>query len=641
MDRRAFFKTAALGFSILGRGAFPLDLLAARQTKPGNYLGRFSTPAKIKDLPAAEQAQFDEFWHVTVEAFTQQAILGNPWDKAAMSHTRYYYDPTSTERVAEGSPILISWGAFPNRLNQFFGEASALPENPYRLGRKAVWELADSGSFTDNAQKKHPFPQVPRKFCPQADWKGPLQEMGPFGPRGWQDEYCEWSVTRNSNGKIKRVDFTCENPEYWYSLWRIDPRRVAELIQEILNFGLPEGSPDAVKVTVEDLQLRDPITGKAVIDPFTGRPAYNPLNRWNTGTESIRGGAKATGGAIHLTCTANTLQTELVNLAAVATILRKDGNQDAHALGCCSQDTVPYRNSDPHIAQLINQTVAFGPTGTLVTIADPVGLYLQMPSFAGYSLPDDPKLPKGASVQDCWHIVRGRESLADPITGQVFPGNFILHAVFQIPHSWIKAGVSFTVGDITVKRDGVATPIQFGAQIVETISMGLFAWHMQAAAQQPPQACVSDAREPRPQALYLMYEDLWNACHATPVKNPTSTPMTLASNAVILPTPMQRGTSGISMVLVCHGIVLGGRGELPIVKVTGADVTINVTKMSEITYAAPGHSFIDKFQLLHLKVDVPRTARLGLKDIQVANFGQTPGDPAAALLYITADKAGG
>ncbi|HEV2992269.1 MAG TPA: hypothetical protein VG759_27805, partial [Candidatus Angelobacter sp.] len=352
MNRRAFLKSAALGISLLRGRVFPFNLVAAGQTV-AKRLNRFSTPAGIKDLQGQEQTRLDELWHVTVEAFTQQAILGNPWDKTGMSHTRNYYDPTRASAAAEGAPTLISWRGFPNRLNQFFGQANQLPQNPYRLSQNSVWELADSGFYTDNAGKRHPFPKVPKKFCPEADWNGTLQAMGPFGPRGWQDEYCEWSVTRNTERKITRVDFVCENPEYWYSLWRINPRRVAELYQEVLNFGLPERSRNAVTVTVEDLELLDPDSGTPVIDPFTGRPVYNPLNKWNTGTESIRGSDHSSGGAVHLTCTANTLQTELVNLAAVATILREGGNQDAHALGCCSQDTVPYRNSDPHIAQII------------------------------------------------------------------------------------------------------------------------------------------------------------------------------------------------------------------------------------------------------------------------------------------------
>jgi hypothetical protein len=88
----------------------------------------------------------------------------------------------------------------------------------------------------------------------------------------------------------------------------VNPERVAELYQEILNFGLPPRSPEAVRVASADLELRDPITGKPVIDPSTGAAAYNPLNKWNRGTVSVRGGANASGGAVHLTSTPNPQQ---------------------------------------------------------------------------------------------------------------------------------------------------------------------------------------------------------------------------------------------------------------------------------------------------------------------------------------------
>lgn len=359
MNRRTFLKSVGSGG--LSR-VLPTGLIYspafAQQTAPNRIVKRFSTPAKIRDLPGTGQSQFDDLWHMHLEAFTQQAICGDPWSKAGMSHELYYYNPTSTLIAGAVQLAMISWIAFPNRLNQYFGTATALPFNPYKLPQNSVWELADHGFYSDEAGRRHAFPEVPQNTCPQADWQGPRRRFGPYGPRGWQDEYCEWSVTRNAQGKIARVDFVCENPEYWHVLWRVNPERAAQLYQDILNFGLPSGSTDAVRVAKADLELSDPVTGKPVIDPSTGASVYNPLNKWNRGTLSIRGRANATGGAIHLTSTPNTLQTELVNAAAVATILRDVGNEDAQRLGCCSQNTQLYRNSDFHIGQIVNQIVA-------------------------------------------------------------------------------------------------------------------------------------------------------------------------------------------------------------------------------------------------------------------------------------------
>ena len=101
------------------------------------------------------------------------------------------------------------------------------------------------------------------------DGSGEQIPYGPYGPRGWQDEYCEWSVLRNDRGQIVRIDFACENPEYWYALWRIDPQRVLELYRETL---------DQPRIALEDLQLT--YNGLVVIDRFTRLPAYNPLNKY-------------------------------------------------------------------------------------------------------------------------------------------------------------------------------------------------------------------------------------------------------------------------------------------------------------------------------------------------------------------------
>jgi hypothetical protein len=546
MNRRTFLKSVGSG----GLSRFvPASLISgtafAQQTAPSRLVKQFSTPAKIQDLSGAGQSRFDDLWHWHLKAFTQQAICGDPWSKAGMSHEFYYYDPTSTLIAGAVQLAMISWIAFPNRLNQYFGTATALPFNPYMLPQNNVWELADNGFYSDEAGRRRTFPEVPINTCPQADWKGPLQHFGPYGPRGWQDEYCEWSVTRNAQGKIARVDFVCENPEYWHVLWRVNPDRVAQLYQDILNFGLPSGSADAVRVAKADLELLDPANGEPVIDPSTGSPAYNPQNKWNRGTLSIRGGANATGGAIHLTSSPNTLQTELANAAAVATILRDVGNQDAQRLGCCSRNTQPYRNSDFHIGQIVNQIVGSG-DGHRVTVADPVGLYIQEPDFSVYALPDDPKLPKGATVADCWHIVRGTETLNDPISGQQFPGNFILHAAFQIPQAWIDAGVSFTVGDITIRHNGVATPIRYGAQIAETFEIGLFAWSIRANARQIPQACVADLKPPRAEPIQLLYRELWDAYFATPIDDASPIPTNLTANSLVLPVEVSQGAPPVS-----------------------------------------------------------------------------------------------
>ncbi|CDG82443.1 hypothetical protein [Janthinobacterium agaricidamnosum] len=607
----------------------------------------FSTPAFIEDLTGAAQTQLNSEWNRHVSAFTEQAITGVPWNTGTVDgagnftpspRQSYYFNAASTDIPGSSASLAVAWDAFPNRLTVYCG-SSTPSTNPYNLSLAQLWELADTGYYIDQNNAQASFPHIPVNLCPSPDWNGALQPYGPYGPRGWQDEYCEWSVTRNAAGKISRVDFVCENPEYWYTLWRVSPDRVAQLYQDTLNAGLPPGSPNAITVNVADLYLTDPLSGAPVTDPFTGNPAYNPLNKWNRGPLSSRG-SNASGGAIHLTATPNTLQTEM-GLAGAATVQRTVGNVDPQALICCSQYGQANRNSDPHIGLSVNQVVG-GPPARLVSLANPVGLYIQQPDFSNYALPADPNLPAGAKVEDCWHIVRGGAQLTDPVTGQPFPGNFILHAAFQIPAAWIAAGVNFTIGDITLKTGGVATPLNWGAQITGTFQVGLFARGLPAADPSTLRCLVNldnpagDGLPPaQAQPVQLMYQSVWNALYATQVPNVVRFPMNLASNSVIVPLAVRQGQRGIKAVLICATAVTGPGNVAPAVTAPGAEIAIAVAPgLQTVTYAAPGNSYPSPFQLLTLSIDIGANVAPGLYGLQVSNPGSGMPPDVAGPAYL-------
>src|SRR4029077_1572190 len=168
-------------------------------------------------------------------------------------------------------------------------------------------------------------------------------------------------------------------------------------------------------------------------DPFTGRPAYNPLNNFNRGPEA----SPTFGGAIHLTATPNTLQTEL-GLAAGATVQRQPGagsgndNSNTDWLICCSQYGQPPRNSDSHIGQEVNLVCS---NRFKVTLANPPGLYLQTPVWppeAWVRFP--PAAPAGAKLEDYFRIVRGADQSPGP-DDRLMASNFYLHCVLEVPRS--------------------------------------------------------------------------------------------------------------------------------------------------------------------------------------------------------------
>jgi hypothetical protein len=584
-------------------------------------LDAFHPPANQQDLPTAElQEQFDWLWSTNVDGFVRQGIVGNPWNATYQSNQTSYYNELDTDLPPSAAAVAILWSAFPNRITEYFGDASSTP-NPYGFDTAQLRQLADTAELNGKS-----FPQIPQIRCPELDWSGQLQDFGPFGPRGWQDEYCEWSVTRDQNGSIVRVDFTAENPEYWYTLWRVDPETAAAIYQETLNFDAPPERQ--IEVTVEDLQLVDPSTGQPVIDPSTGRPAYNPFNKWNSGPVSLRGAAGASGGAMHLTSTPNTVQTEIA-LGAGASVLRQSGNGDPQALICCGLFGQNFRHSDPHIGQIDNIVVS---QGNQIALTDPIALYMQMPDLSGYALPDDPNLPPGAQPSDCWHVVRGAETVVDPVTGQDYPGNMLLHGVFQLPLSWIEAGVSFTVGDITINGE----PIAWGAQITETLGMGTFARPIAAATpSQQPCAGTPDVALAAPEQC--MHEALWDGYYNTDVPNPVGHPMSAASNTVIVAPIVGQGESA-RLVMTCGSVTLGPNGEPPSVVFPPGDVKAEVEGVVDVTYAVPGNSYPSDSQALVLAVEVAAHAQTGLRSVQVTNFGQHPGEPAPAFLNVVAQS---
>lgn len=594
-------------------------------------LQRFTTPACNNDFPEdpALYAQLAAAWSQNVEGFTQQAIAGNPWNETFAAAQTGYYDPLSTPIPAGRFAVDVAWIAFPNRLIQYLGQQQS-PVNPYNLPQSNLYQLADSGELA-------PY-NIPQVRCPQAQWSGALEPYGPYGPRGWLDEYCEFSVVRNAAGKITRIDFTCENPEYFQTLWRISPQKVADVFSDALSRGAP--ADQQVTVTVADLQLTDPQTGAPVIDPQTGLPGYNPLNKWNSGTTTVRSGPASgfRGGAMHLTATPNTLQTEL-GLGAGATVQRASGNTDPQALICCGQYGQNYRNSDPHIGQTINLAVS---KGLNISLADPPGLYIQMPSFAQYQLPADPKLPAGAKVEDCWQIIRGFRELIDPISKGPFPGSFILHAAFQLPQAWIDAGVSFTVGDILI----AGQPIQYGSQVQATLEIALFGRPIPPGAATPQLPCVGSPTTTLAQPLQIMFVDLWNAYYNTTVVTPMNVNMVLASNSSIIPPSLPPGASDVALALTCAmpTSTVPPPGQWPSVVFTGTNgqpdptITASVTAYATgINYAVPGNTYPSASQLLTLSVSVAATAAPGVRGVVIVPYGQTfgsSGAPAPAFLVV-------
>jgi len=554
---------------------------------------QFLTPANQQDFAndPKRQAALNSQWNTNLNGFTQQAITRDPWNLTNASGITNYINPAVTPLPGNTQIQPIEWNAFPGRISYYFPQLS--PDN--------VLSLADTGYQLDGTTS---FPDITKNPCNGLPAKPKL--YGPYGPRGWQDEYCEWAVTRNSSGQITRVDFTCENPEYWNSVWMIDPERVLELYRSTLN---------KKQIQLEDLYLKDQ-SGQPVIDPSTGRPAYNPLNKWNCGTVSDSNA----GGAMHLTATPNTLQTEIGEAAGATS--QRTRNKDANALICCDQTGQPHRNSDPNIGASVNELVA---ANFAVTLANPPGLYIQLPSFSTYTTPD------GTDASTFWTIVRGQETLT--VDGNVLPGNFILHAVFEVP-----ASKGYTVSDIKIN----GAPIQWAGQITQTFSMQIVA----AAFPQPAPAVQDCCKNTPPESTYaqplqLLYQDIFTAMASITVPNPVQEPMALISNSTLIAPLAEQGAANLQMVLLGATVQAdpNNAASWPAVTFDNNDITATITSVSNITYATPGNSYPAPATVLFITVNVNANAQTGLRNVYITNVGQSQQPPMPAALNVVSPGA--
>ncbi|HEX4610705.1 MAG TPA: hypothetical protein VH092_21120 [Urbifossiella sp.] len=278
--------------------------------------------------------------------------------------------------------------------------------NPVTHGRPDPDLPAAAGDITWNGFPKRfsaTGPGHPTRF---AD----AEPAGTAGRNRPQDEYLEWHVTRNGAGQIVSVQFTCEGYDYYEFLARNAPATLLGLYRTFISPAVQPG------------------------DLMSGG-GYDVTNVWNTER-----------GAMHLTHPANNLFAE-VFLAASATVRRQQHGAEltqSIPLIRCAQYGDDARNSDPNIGAAVN---GLAREGRMVTLANPVGLY--MASFDGSGLTLD-----GQPAGGFFKVVRG-----------AFPR--ALRAVYELPPDLAAAGK--TVSDVTAGGQ----PVAFGGQLAQRVTMHL------------------------------------------------------------------------------------------------------------------------------------------------------------------------
>ena len=326
-----------------------------------------------------------------------------------------HFDPPASNNDFAGNPALAAkWSA---KMSKYFDDGVVRATNAL-AGSGGTCQFYNPVTHGLTGPDQAPQSEItwngfPRQFLGHGPGALPnfaLAEppVAPGQPRV-QDEYLEWHVTKNAAGKITSIQFTCEGFDYYDFLGKEAPDVLFSLYTKFVSM--------SVKKT----------------DLFTGG-VYNHLNRWNT-----------RDGAMHLTQPANNLKAE-VFLAADATVRRKNSAgvevTSADTLADCAQFGLSTRNSDPAIGAGVN---GLARQGRMITLANPVGLYIDHINDTSFRLPD------GSPTTGWFQIVRGT-------------AGHTLRAVFAPP-----AGSTFTVSDVKIG----GTPVKFGGQIAQNITMKL------------------------------------------------------------------------------------------------------------------------------------------------------------------------
>jgi hypothetical protein len=225
----------------------------------------FNPPGFVDDLDAAGR----QAWHDKISEFMDAAARGNP-QFSFNSPRPQFFNPAKVPIGPDAATEDVKWTAFPRIVSLQQGTDVQR------------WTKADSS-------------------------------------RDVQDEYCEWSVTRQGN-KITRITFTCEGPEYWDMLGERNPQKVLELYRTHIDPNIQQS------------------------ELFSAGGQYIRRNPRNN---------SSTRGAMHLVQTDNTLGAE-IEIAGAATIVRLKPNgsvmTDQRELIECGDYGAKERNSDPRRA---------------------------------------------------------------------------------------------------------------------------------------------------------------------------------------------------------------------------------------------------------------------------------------------------
>jgi len=316
-----------------------------------------------------------------------------------------YDTPASLRDVPEGSSFYDKWHNFVNGA----GGVSAAPPVPPWIDPVRV----DPDVVTVRTLSWIGFPRKTLTVDRRDDRAQGFADAEDSGATGdWrpkQKEYFEWHTTRDEAGKVTKVAFSTETPQYFERLAEVDKERVLELYREHVD----------PNVQWDELVNAD--------------GTYDRHNRWTT-----------TDGIMHYVNNINELN-QAIGLAqngANATVVNLADRNLAPDRDNFEFPVIDFNAADDYI---IREVAALCRSGFDVTVHEPVGLYIDGWDDSGWTKPD------GSPVGDYWRITRGR------------PGA-VLRLEYKVPSE-----EGFVVGDILIG----GRPVLHGGQLAEHMTSSL------------------------------------------------------------------------------------------------------------------------------------------------------------------------
>ena len=304
-----------------------------------------------------------------------------------------------------------------------------------------------------------------------------LQYMDLSGPgvgiRPWQEEYIEWRVVRADNDGIRRVELTTELADYWQVLAAYEPQRTLELVS---SFARTNAAPEAVYRGCDPFssstapEEREAAFVAAMLAPDDPSP-------YNDGRAAIVCMGQRT----------NTLGA-LIALVLVATNPRVIKDMESGRIRCLTCDeSIPLmgnaaqlgRASDP---VLVERLARLAYEGRLVSLDDPLGVYIQSAEVTRLRMPDGEQVPpewftfeRGQAAEDAADDrPRWQRLIFEPPDGSGLLVSDLVDVATEEPirhggqvADLVQVAVILRVSDAEVEPPGTLEPAELAAVVAD------------------------------------------------------------------------------------------------------------------------------------------------------------------------------